>query len=185
MDKSRGTIGKGKEDAAYFFVRDIFTYIDKNWSRIKRWLEKPWPIYNMSGQDKGNMNRTLIPDETRGCCEFALAVVAMEISCIPADIMNDRGREILSGISDALKTIKTGEILPDPMERVLIYLDFMDFPTGEKILSERTCEDMLYYLYRNMGLKNKNGWADLFLSSRLGELVRRCTKESWTVFLEQ
>jgi len=172
-----------KDDTAYLFVKDIFARINKNWRQIRIELEKPWPLYDKIDEDAINKNRTIVPDDTRGCRELALAAVSMEISCIPREIMEEEGEKILDGIFDALKASAQDTAIDcDYVERVRTYLDLMGFHPGCGLPSKAKDGNVLYYLYRNMKLRNRNGWSDLFLASKLREILHSCIKGSWSVF---
>ena len=170
-----------EQDAAYLFVKEIFFNLKENWDQIRCWIEEPCSPVVFKDMDCTDSIRIDLDDE-EACHQFSLAVLSLEIAAIPSPLMEERGNDILAGIFSELQTLDSIENTPcDHLEKVENYLNLMGFFSDctDPTISR---EKMLYYFYRNMAIHNKNGWADIFLSSKLNDLLTACMEEHWGVF---
>lgn len=170
-----------EQDAAYLFVKDIFFNLKENWDQIRCWIEEPCSPVVSKEMDCTNPIRIDLEDK-EACHQFSLAVLSLEIVAIPSSLMEERGKDIIDGIFSELQTLDSIENNPcDHLEKVENYLNLLDFFSDcpDPAISR---EKMLYYFYRNMAIRNKNGWADIFLSSKLDDLLTACMEEHWRVF---
>lgn len=170
-----------EQDAAYLFVKEIFFNIHENWKEIRRWLEELGNYSDLGFSDHRKILEIGLNDE-QACCEFSLAILAMEIMKFPPEVTEARKDMIIDGIYKELATLDSIEENPScHLERVQTYL-FLSGSTAEESGSALSKEKMLYYFYRNMGIKNKNGWGDIFLASRLEDLLMACIGDNWKIF---
>jgi hypothetical protein len=170
-----------EQDAAYLFVKDIFFNLKENWHQIRCWIEEPCSPVASEDTDYPDPIRIDL-DEREACHQFSLAVLSLEIAAIPSPLMEERGKDIIAGIFSELQTLDAIEGNPcDHLEKVENYLSLLGF-FSDCPDPDISREKMLYYFYRNMAIRNKNGWADIFLSSKLNDLLTACMEEHWKVF---
>lgn len=170
-----------EQDAAYIFVKEAFFNIRESWEQIRDWLEELGDYSDLGSSEHENSMEITIDDE-HACHEFSLAVLAMEIIKLPPEVTKERKDAIIGGIYAELATLDSFEDTPsNHLERMISYLELAEiFQEGSP--SSISKEKMLYFFYRNMGLNHKNGWGDIFLASRLEDILSACMGNNWKVF---